>query len=184
MGCRAMCETQGDVWDVGRCVGRAAGTGLSACFWPCAQFRPGEPRRGLMMLGRGKSRTPLPCAGPQGCRGGTRPASPCSEPAALLDPAAGLSMALQQLLGHCPRPCIWYGMQERGLRDCAGFVVGNEGRGRGGEVGRNKCGSGAVGVSSDPAPAAVSRSRDGGVCACACISVHTYFEGVSVEVRQ
>lgn len=113
---------------------------------------------------------------------GQRP--PALEPAALLDPAAGLSMAPQQLLGHCPRPCMWYGMQERGLWDCAGFVVGNEGRERGSEVGRNKCGSGAVGVSSDSAPAAVRRSSDGGVCACACISVHTYFEGVSVEVRQ
>lgn len=125
-----------------------------------------------------------PCAGPQGCRGETRPASPCSEPAALLDPAAGLSTAPQQLLGHCPRPFMWYGMQERGLWDCAGFVVGNKGRERGGKVGRNKCGSGAVGVSSNPAPAAVRRSSDGGVRACTCVSVHMYFEGVSVEVRQ
>lgn len=62
--------------------------------------------------------------------------------------------------------------------------MGNEGRERGDEVGRSKCGSGAVGVSSDPARAAARRCRDGGVRACACVYVRTDFEGASAEVRQ
>ncbi|XP_040415850.1 uncharacterized protein LOC121071568 [Cygnus olor] len=92
-------------------------------------------------------------------------------------------MALQQLWDRVTAPGHACGMGCRGedfgiVQD---LLWGNEGWERGGEVGRNKCRSGAVGASSDPARAAARRCRDGGVRACACVYVHTYFEGASAE---